>query len=155
MLDLVMKDISKGLRGAAATADDIDLLRLHLGVNLLPEWFVLLLQNNRLAGVEFSLEEGDDMSRLGAEVFWLAPAQVVSESTECQPGLSVVPLGYIPVGACAEGSGDPYFLDMREGSNDPPLVRVPHEFAVGKPYPLDRIELVTETLSAFFSKASS
>jgi hypothetical protein len=102
----------------------------------------------------FSLNADDDSSGMGAELLWLTPAQIVSEALECQPGISVVPIGYIPIGACAEDSGDPFFIDMREGSSDPPLVRVPHDHAVTKPYPLDRIELVSETLSKFFAKAS-
>jgi len=120
----------------------------------MPEWLVILLKENRLAGASFSLAGRDDVSGIGVELFWLTPAEILSEATECQPGLSVLPLGYVPVGCCEEGSGDPYFLDMREGSSDPPLVRVPHDFAVQQPYPLDRIELVVETLSAFFEKAT-
>jgi hypothetical protein len=154
MLDAVIKGITQNLRGSAATEEDIRLLRSSLPASLVPDWFVALLRENGLAGVYFSLIENDDKSKLGADVLWLTPIQIVSEATECQPGTSVVPLGYIPVGACAIGSGDPYFLDMREATNDPPLVRVPHDFAGNGPYPVDRIEPVTESLSSFLSKAT-
>jgi hypothetical protein len=113
-----------------------------------------MLSKNGLAGICFSLDASHDVSGFGAELLWLTPAQIVSEATKCEPGLSVAPLGYIPIGGCAEGSGDPYFLDLRTGSQDPPLVRIPHDFAVTRPYPVDRVELVTNTLSTFFSKAS-
>jgi hypothetical protein len=119
-----------------------------------PDWLVIKLRENGLAGVCFSLDADDDLSGLGADLLWLTPEQIVSEATQCEPGLSVVSLGYIPVGACAKGSGDPYFLDMRSGRRDPPLVRIPHDFASIKPYPLDRVEQVSKTLSEFFSKAS-
>ena len=154
MLDLVIKEMAQNLHGSAATEEDILLLRSHLNANILPDWFVALLRENRLAGVCFSLTENDDKSKFGAELLWLTPTQIVSEATECQPGTSVVPLGYIPVGACAEGSGDPYFLDLRTETSDPPLVRIPHDFAGKGPYPLDRVELVTESLSNFLSKAT-
>jgi len=154
MIDVVMQRISQKLHGVAATEDDVRLLRASLGDALVPDWFVLLLQDYRLAGVCFSLTDDDDRSKLGADLIWLTPSQIVSEATACQPGMSVTPLGYVPVGACAVGSGDPYFLDMREASDDPPVVRVPHDLAVEDPYPLDRIELVAESLSAFLDKAT-
>jgi hypothetical protein len=154
MLDLVMKEIAQNLDGTTATEEDVRLLRSRFQESLVPDWLVALLRENRLAGVCFSLSENDDKSKLGAAVIWLTPTQIVSEATECQPGTSVVPLGFIPFGGCAEGSGDPYFLDMREATNDPPVVRVPHDFAGRGPYPLDRIELVTESLSKFLSKAT-
>ena len=154
MLDLVLKDIAQNLRGSAATEEDVRLLTSRLHESLVPGWFVALLRENRLAGVCLSLSENDDKSRLGADVIWLTPTQIVSEATECQPGTSVVPLGYIPVGGCAQGSGDPYFLDMRAATDDPPVVRVPHDFAGQGPYPLHRVELVAETLSNFLGKAT-
>jgi len=154
ILDFVVKEITQKLHGSAATEKDIRLLRLCLQANLVPDWFVGLLRENGLAGVCFSLSANEDQSKLGAEVLWLTPTQIVSEATECQPGISVVPLGYIPVGACDEGSGDYYYLDMREASHDPPLVRVPHDCAGRGPYPLDRVELVAESLSNFLGKAN-
>ena len=155
MLDLVLKKIALQLHGATATDDDIRFLRSSFHESLVPDWFAALLRKNRLAGVNFSLSQEDDKSKLGARVLWLTPMQIVSEATECQPGISVVPLGFIPFGACAEGSGDPYFLDMRGATNDPPVVRIPHDYAVHVPYPLDRIELVAESLSSFLGKAFS
>jgi len=129
-----MKEITANLHGSIATEEDIRLLRSRLHANLVPDWFVALIRENGLADVCFSLSENDDRSKLGAEVLWLTPTQIVSEATECEPGISVVPLSYIPIGACAEGSGDYYYLDMREAARDPPLVRVPHDYAGRGPY---------------------
>jgi hypothetical protein len=154
MFDPVIKTITQNLRGSTATEEDVRLLRSCLHENLVPDWFAALLRENALAGVCFSLSENDDKSKLVAEVVWLMPTQIVSEATECQPGISVVPLGHIPFGACAEGSGEPYFMDMRESTDDPPVVRVPHDFAGRSAYPLNRVELVTDSLSNFFSKAT-
>jgi hypothetical protein len=153
MLELILREINERLRGAPATDADIRLLRSSLHPDLTPDWLVTTLSQNPLAGVSFSLDATNDESELGASLLWLTPAQIVSEATECEPGLSVVRLGFIPVGGCEEGSGDPYFLDMRAQSQDPPLVRIPHDFATTKPYPLGRVELVTYALSIFFSHA--
>jgi hypothetical protein len=154
MLDLVLRKMADRLEGAVATEDEIRLLRLRLDSRLMPEWLLTLLRNNRVAGVDFSLDTIDDESGLGVELLWLTPKQIVSEAMECQPGISVTRLGYVPIGACAEGSGDPYFLNLREPTVDPPVVRVPHDLAGNEQYPFDRIELVSRSLSNFLSKAT-
>jgi hypothetical protein len=116
MLEPILRQINARLSGAAATDAGIRLLRSSLHPDLIPDWLVNTLSENRLGGVCFSLDASNDVSGLGAYLLWLTPAQIVSEATECEPGLSVVRSGYIPVGGCAEGSGDPYFLDMRTAS---------------------------------------
>jgi hypothetical protein len=85
--------IAQNLHGLAATEEDVRLLRSRLHESLVPDWLVSFLRAHRLAGVCFSLSKHDDKSSLGADVIWLTPAQIVSEATECQPGISVVPLG--------------------------------------------------------------
>lgn len=149
-LDLCLRSISPNLRGTRATDDDIHFLKSRLPTGLTPDWLMALLRGYALAGVGFSLNEDHDESGIGAEVIWLTPEQIVSESVECEPGMSVLSYGFLAVGACAEGSGDPYFLDLRNSSDDPPLVRIPHDYAVSVPYPLDKIEVVTSSMSEFF-----
>jgi hypothetical protein len=151
----VLAGIAHQLRGAAATDNDLRILTSRLPANFLPDWFASLLAEYKLGGVDFSLSKNDDCSGFGAEMIWLTAEQMVSEAIEVEPGISVVTSGFLPVGGCALGSGDPYFLDLREGSDDPPVVRVPHDFAGGATYPLDRIELVARSLSEFFSHALS
>jgi hypothetical protein len=150
-----LQRIANDLCGRAATDEDIKLLVSHLPANFVPDWFARLLAEYKLGGVDFSLSKNDDCSGFGAGMIWLTAEQMVSEAIEVEPGISVVTSGFVPVGACALGSGDPYFLDLREGSDDPPVVRVPHDFAGGATYPLDRIELVARSLSEFFSHALS
>jgi hypothetical protein len=140
------------LHGATASGGDIQMLMTRLGTSLVPDWLASLLKEYKLAGTEFSLSADDDRSSLGADVLWLTPAQMASESCECQPGLSLRGLAFVPIGACATGSGDYYYLDLRDDSFDPPVVRIPHDFAGEGPasYPLERIELVAQRLSEFF-----
>jgi hypothetical protein len=78
---------------------------------------------------------------------------MIREACDLEPGFTVVRAGFIPFGGCAIGTGDPFFFDMRSGSNDPPIVRVPHDYAGGDTYPLDAIELVAPSLSEFLKTA--
>src|SRR5262245_56616592 len=127
-LSQVLIGIADQLHGATATGEDIRILTARLGAHLVPDWLARLLTGYKLAGAHFSLSANDDRSGLGADVIWLTPAQMVSESCECQPGLSMRALAFLSIGACAVGSGDFYYLDLRNGSDDPSVVRVPHDF---------------------------
>ena len=149
-LDLCLRSISPNLRGTRATDGDINFLQSRLPASLTPDWLMALLRGHPLGGVGFSLNADHDESGIGAELIWLTPAQIVSESVECQPGISVLSHGFLPIGACAVGSGDPYFLDLRNSSDDPPLVRVPHDYASSRPYPCAKIEIVTSSMSDLF-----
>jgi hypothetical protein len=154
MLDRALSQIANRLHGTNATDGDIELLRSRLPDNLMPDWLVDLSKNYRLAGVCFSLSDDADNSGLGAEVIWLAPRQLVSEAFDAEPGRSVISSKFLPIGVCAIGSGDPYFLNLRGASNDPPVVRIPHNYAATNPYPLERVEVVASRLSEFFRNAS-
>lgn len=141
------------LYGTCATEEDVSFLKSRLPPNLTPDWLVSLLKDYRLGGVCFSLGAEHDKSGLAAHLFWFTPRQVVSESFDVEPGISILSSGFLPVGGCLEGSGDPYFLDLREVSPDPPLVRVPHDYGGREVYPLNRIELVTSSVSEFLENA--
>jgi hypothetical protein len=152
-LNQCLQGIAGDLHGASATDDDIHLLRSRLPATSTPDWLMSILREYRLAGICFGLSEEHDRSGLGADVTWLRPEQIVSESRDAEPGISVLPYGFLPIGACATGSGDPYFLDLRQASSDPPVVRVPHDYAGRGPYPLDKVEVVSSSLSDFFANA--
>jgi hypothetical protein len=113
-----------------------------------------MLKRYNLAGASFELGEDQDLSKLGAYVLWLPAGEMLVEAIECEPGMTVVRSGFLPFGSCSVGSGDPYFFDMRQGAHDPPVVRIPHDYAGGKSYPLNRVELVLPSLSKFFSIAA-
>jgi len=149
-----LQEIAKDLYGVSATDDDILFLRSRLPPALRPDWLISMLRDYKLAGVSLSLAMEHDRSRLVADIIWLTPQQIVSEAQDAEPGISVMSSGFLAIGACATGSGDPYFLDLRGTSNDPPVTRIPHEYATQNSYPLDRIEVVTPSLSEFFSNAS-
>jgi len=148
-----LQGIIGSLDGACATDDDIRLLKSRLPAELTPDWLIDILRKYRLSGAYFDLPAMHDKSGLGADLVWLTPGQIMSESFDVEPGLSVVCLRFLPIGGCSTGSGDPYFLDFRQVSDDPPLVRIPHDYAGGEFYPLDRVELVSPSLSEFISKS--
>ena len=145
--------IGKQLHGVPATSRDIQVLRHFFSETLMPDWFLALLMDFGLAGTYFSLDLDEDQSGVGADVLWLTPEQMISEARDSEPGLSIMSSGFIPVGACAQGSGDPYFLDLRDMSANPPFVRVPHDYAGGSSYPLHKIEVVLSSLSEFFVRS--
>ena len=154
MLSQRLQEIANDLYGACATDDDIRFLRSRLPPALVPDWLVNMLREYRLAGVCLSLSKEHDKSGLGANAIWLTPRQIVSEARDAEPGISVLSSGFLPIGACATGSGDPYFLDLREISKDPSVVRIPHDYGGRGSYPLDRIEVVTSSLSELLRNVS-
>jgi len=117
--------------------------------------FLTFSQNFPLIGVSFSLAEEEDESGLGADLIWLSPEKILDEALNYYPGIAVITTGYLPVGSCLLGSGDPYFLQLiGTDAEDPALVRVPHEFArENESYPIEGIEVVTRSLSDFFRRA--
>ena len=121
--------------------------------NILPEWYASLLKEFPLSGVIFSLNEELDQSELGVDLKWLSPEQTLDEAQNVYPGKSVIGLGYLPIGSCLAGSGDPYFLKLSDYSEDPALVRIPHDLVSDDGYPENEIELVCNSLSSFFEQA--
>lgn len=142
------------LRGRVMTCDEETLLRRSIP-HLIDEWLISLMRGFRLIGTTFRLDEKDDSSGLGVNMRWLAPVQIVSESTEAYPGILAGRIGYIPIGMCLWGSGDSYFIQSGLGV-DPPLVRIPHDLVnVEQGVLSGSVEIVTTTLSGFFEGAVS
>ena len=149
----VLKRRKADLQGRTITAQEVAELTAGIGDKLLPAYLLDWLGSYPLVGTEFSLSEEEDESGLGVEMQWLTPAQMISETIDTYPGIVAVPLGYLPVGMCLVGSGDPYFLKINPG-DDPPVVRIPHEAAdADGNLNSDLIEQVTPRLSDFLRKA--
>ena len=152
-LDEILRIIANELNGNTATPADVRMLRDRLRPKLVPDWLVDALQRYRLAGTEFDLTEAQDLSGLGAEVRWLPAWQMTAEACDLEPGATILSSDFLPFGGCAIGTGDPFFFDLRDGSTDPRIVRVPHDYAGDETYPLDAVELVSPSLSAFLRTA--
>jgi hypothetical protein len=155
--ELMMKlseKLANNLRGTKTSEKDISDLRDSLPKVVVADWFFELIRTFPLAGSLLVLSAEDDLSGLGADMLWLKTDQLLSEAIEAEPGISVLKLGFLPVGGCAMGSGNPYFLDLRDNSDDPPIVRIVHQYAVTQPYPLEKVEIVRNKLSEFFAKVT-
>lgn len=118
---------------------------------LIPNCLLDLMTEFGLAGKTFRISAEEDESEIGVDLKWLGAEDIIKEALDFYPGKSVYSLGYIPVGSCLDGSGDPYFLFVRDidDSCDPPLVRVPHDYATAESYPEDKVEIVSAKLSDF------
>lgn len=150
---IAAENVTSRLNGKCATVTEMERLRARLPGELFPHWLGDLFLNHRLIGMHFSLDETKDPTGLGVSLIWMSPEQMFSEALEAEPGRSVISKGFVPIGLCATGSGDPYFLDLRSVTDDPPIVRVPHEFATEVEYPEQSIEPVGLSLSEFILKS--
>ncbi|MEZ8878109.1 hypothetical protein AB6E09_03395 [Vibrio lentus] len=147
-----IKRIETQLTGLKASEEDINQLVAQLPDGLVPSCLLSLLKSFPLAGVCFSLDEEDDESEFGADLKWFTVPQMLEEALEVYPGKVVLKSGYLPIGSCLAGSGDPYFLKVL--NDDLPLVRIPHELASDDgDYPENEIEVVCSSLSQFFNRA--
>jgi hypothetical protein len=91
-----------------------------------PDYWRQFISDNELAGREAVVPEEADLSGLGIELEFLDEAGTRQEAQELYPGITVCRDGFVPVGGCAFGSGDPYFTNLRDGENGP-LYRVYHD----------------------------
>lgn len=119
-----------------------------------PSALLEMLARHPLVGAHIHLTADADPSDFGVHMRWMAPAEMISEATKAYPGIVAVPLGYIPIGTCRIGSGDPYFYRARDGG----IVRIPHDAAqIGDgSAALDEsaVELVAPSVAALVAAAS-
>ncbi len=139
------------LNGRTISDTEIRNLKSKLSSSVIPDWYILILKSFPLVGVSFSLDEEGDKSEMGADLKWFSPDESIEEALSVYPGKVVTKLGYLPVASCLLGSGDPYFLKIKDSaSDDAALVRIPHDSVSGDNYPESDIEIVCDSLSEFF-----
>lgn len=144
----ILSSRSDELNGRTITiAESEDLKKISSA--MIPQWLIDILFDFPLIGCNFELSEDLDISELGVGMQWMSVADTICESTEAYPGIAAVLVGYLPVGMCTYGSGDPYFLNTKNIAL--PLVRIPHT-AIDKNGKLIEkdIELVCSNLADFF-----
>lgn len=90
-----------------------------------PYWQTFIEQHNMI-GREFSVPVESDLSGVGAEIEILNERDSRAEQTAAQPGIAVSKSGFAPVGGCGIGSGDSYFICVRDGEGGP-LYRIYHD----------------------------
>lgn len=137
------------LAGRRSSQDEID--RIKADVPWVPQWLLELMIRYPLAGAKFTLDESSDYSEIGVEMRWLTADQITDEAVNNYPGIAAARQGYLPIGQCLIGTGDPYFV--RADSAQSPVYRIPHTAVAGEVLLDDRIELVSPSLPAFFAAA--
>lgn len=121
---LVARALALGKKGRVIPADEMQEVIDELG-GTYPTWLADLLTTVPLCGLELGWQasEADD------NVSWLEWSDgpgILSESQESYPGLAILPAGFVNIGSCAMGTGDPYFISVNEG-DDPPVYQVYHD----------------------------
>ena len=97
------------------------------------DYWRTFLEQHHLVGREISVPEDSDVSGIGIEIEILDEQGSQSEQTGYYPGIAVAAAGFIPVGGCGIGSGDPYFINVRDGEGGP-LYRIYHDEVVDQHY---------------------
>lgn len=107
--------------GRTLTAIEADDLRSQVaGV---PEELVSFMVEYPVVDAYLSIPEDKDASEMGVDMQWLSAKRILREVVDAYPGIVAVSAGYIPIGACTAGSGDPYFYRVSDGA----VVRILHE----------------------------
>ncbi len=99
----------------------------------MPPYWKTFVEQHHLVGREISLPVEVDLSGVGAEIEILSEANILNEQTEAYPGIAVAPAGFVPVGNCGIGTGDPYFINVHDGEGGP-LYRIYHDEVINEQY---------------------
>lgn len=94
---------------------------------MIPNYWKYFIEENDLAGKDFTIPESVDLSELdGGSLKIFNESEILNEANDFYPGLAVKQFGFIPVAGCLYGSGDPYFININDRKNGP-LYRVYHD----------------------------
>lgn len=150
----IPQNMIEKLDGRLVSEDEAKILTKRLDQDPLPDWFVNLIQRYKVTGVMFRLSKLNDKSNLGVDMKWKEPFKIIDELFEHYPGIGVIGMGYLPIGSCMGGSGDPYFVKMSENSSDSKLVRIIHDLLQDDDtYLEEEFEVVSDNLEDFFNLA--
>jgi len=114
------------LSGRVATQEELESIGERFKFLDWVRSFQDLIKNVNIIGASFELSESADQSGVGVDMEWLTPGEQIDEAFNFYPGLIVVEKGFIPIGSCMKGSGDPYFLRATEYQWQ--VYRVLHDF---------------------------
>lgn len=93
---------------------------------MIPDYWKDFIESNGIIHAEVEIPKSRDLSKVGAEFQIMSAEDSEDESKNFYPGLVVRKDGYIPVGSCSIGSGDPYFINEKDGKNGA-LYRIYHD----------------------------
>lgn len=108
-----------------------------------PSYWQSFIGSAGLAGGRTSIPATEDLSGIGAEIYWFTDEQAREERDDVYPGIAVAKDGFVPVGGCDTGGGNPYFICTADGPGGP-LYRIYHDAVRDDGY--DRDEAVAVVL---------
>jgi hypothetical protein len=111
-----------------------------------PSHYRDFLERHHLAGADVELSEESDVSGIGATIGLYNEAQAIDEADNFYPGLVVKADGFIPIGQCMIGSGDPYFINVNDAAPGP-LYRIYHDSVHDRSY--DRGDAIAKILESY------
>lgn len=111
-----------------------------------PPSYRQFVERHGLAGAEIEIPGADDLSGIGASIEILDEAGAAAEANDFYPGLVVKEDGFVPVGGCLLGSGDPYFINSRDEPPGP-VYRIYHESVSDSGY--DRGDAIAQVLESY------
>jgi len=107
-----------------------------------PSYWALFIEEHRLVGRRIQIPESADVSGLGADLQVYSAEQSREEAERFYPGIAVAPDGFVPVAQCLIGSGDPYFINVRDGEGGA-LYRIYHDaVSAGSYNPAEAVAIV-------------
>lgn len=109
-----------------------------------PPYWTEFLDRHALRGAKVEIPGDADLSGMGGDLQLMDEAQAREEAEDGYPGIVVRADGFVPVGMCLAGSGDPYFIRIGDGAGGP-LYRVYHDALVpeGEGYRCDADAVAT------------
>ncbi len=122
---------------------------------MIPEYWKEFISKNDMIGKDFEIPETNDLSELGADIKILNEKDIIDEATNFYPGLAVSKDGYLPVGSCLAGNGDPYFINTNDGPAGP-LYRIYHDSVDEDGYDKDdAVEIVLKNYEDILTYSSN
>ena len=113
----------------------------------IPTYWKEFRNKHNLVGAEIEIPEADDRSTIGAEIEIFDDDGIRSEANDLYPGIEALKHGFIPVGGCLIGSGDPYFIQSSEGIEGS-LYRIYHDTVFEDDFPeAEAVAIVLERFS--------
>ena len=115
--------------------------------SVIPEWLKTMLIKYKIANLLIDTRDidGEEIS-----VQFNSFELIQDAGLEAYPGLAILELGYLGIAEDPTGSGDPYFISLKEGNN-PPVYQIYHDVSdVGEEIIKEGKELISHKLSDLF-----
>lgn len=104
------------------------------------------VERHALVGKEVEIPKTEDLSGIGGTIELFDETDAIEEANDFYPGLVVRHDGFVPIGGCALGGGDPYFINLQD-QQPGPVYRIYHDSVHDQNY--DRNEAVVRVLDSF------